>query len=153
MAIVTEEFRKNIEQNIFKVAKVINDYELVINVGSNKGLIEGSRFIVYSLGNEIFDPDTHESLGKLEIIKGTGKVTHVQEKMAIIKTIGTINPKIAKKTIKETPYYNYFNDYCNDALRVFRNNINIAKTITEEPSPSLKPFNNPQVGDFVKYIP
>lgn len=146
MAIVTEEFRKNIEQNIFKVAKVINNYELVINVGCNKGLIKGSRFIVYSLGKEIFDPDTHESLGKLEIIKGTGEVIHVQEKMATIKSIEMQRPT-TKKIIKEAPTFDPFR--VNKFLGISQSE----KIITEEEAPTLKPFIDPKVGDFVKYIP
>lgn len=147
MSLKTEEFKKNIEQNIFKVAKVINDYELVINVGSNKGLIEGSRFIVYSLGKEIFDPDTNESLGKLEIIKGTGKVTHVQEKMATIKSTEMQKPTTRIIT-KETPTYDPFR-----ADRFYWGMARSEKITTEEETPTLKPFNDPQVGDFVKYVP
>jgi hypothetical protein len=35
---------------------------------------------------EIKDPDTGESLGYLEIYKGTGKIIHIQEKMSIIES-------------------------------------------------------------------
>ena len=42
--------------------------------------------LVYGEGGEIFDPDTKKPLGKLEIVKGTGRVVHVQPKMCTIRT-------------------------------------------------------------------
>lgn len=138
--------KNNTEQNIFKVAQVINNYELVINAGSNKGITEGSRFLVYSLGKEVVDPDTNESLGKLEIIKGIGKVIHVQEKMSTIKSTELQKPATRRIT-KETPTFDPM--FANRFWGIPQSE----KIITEEETPTLKPFNDPQVGDFVKYIP
>ena len=71
----------------FKVVKVIDEFTLVINIGSDDEIEKGQRFLVYSISpDDIIDPDTNESLGKLEIVKGTGTVTHVQEKMATIES-------------------------------------------------------------------
>jgi len=67
-----------------KVAHVQNDFQVIINAGSMNGVNEGQRFQVYSIGEEIFDPDSGESLGSLEVIKGTGRVIHVQDKIATL---------------------------------------------------------------------
>jgi len=75
--------------NIFPalVVEVLNEYEVVINRGSSHGIKTGQRFLVFELSEkEIYDPETEKSLGFLEIVKGTGKITHVQDKMATIRS-------------------------------------------------------------------
>lgn len=69
-----------------QVADILNDREVVINLGSQNGIESGHKFVVFSLGDEIPDPNTGESLGRLELIKGRGEVVHVQQKMCTIKT-------------------------------------------------------------------
>jgi hypothetical protein len=72
-----------------QVAKVIDPHTVVINAGANYEIRIGQRFQIYSLGDEVRDPVTGESLGHLEMIKGSGSVAHVQDKMATIKSIMT----------------------------------------------------------------
>lgn len=68
------------------VAMVIDSNRLVINKGAQHGIKFGQRFTVYELSNEdIRDPTTNEPLGRLETIKGTGTVVHIQDKMAILE--------------------------------------------------------------------
>ena len=67
-----------------KVIKILNDYKLVINKGSNDGVVMTHRFLIYHLDEEIIDPDTQESLGRLEIVCGEGKPEHIQERMTTI---------------------------------------------------------------------
>ena len=68
-----------------KVVSVSPDsFSVVINKGDRDGVKKGMRFLIYKLGEELFDPDTCESLGRLEVICGEGRVTHVQEKMSTI---------------------------------------------------------------------
>lgn len=71
---------------VIKVAKVTNAEELVLNAGQADKIQEGDRYLVYGIGEEIFDPDTKKSLGCLEVVRGTGKVVHVQERMCTIRT-------------------------------------------------------------------
>ncbi len=54
----------------------------VINRGSDHGVAVGQEFLIYTVGNEVVDPDTGESLGQIEIVHGRGRVQHVQPKMA-----------------------------------------------------------------------
>lgn len=70
------------------VVKVLaDDKRLVINRGSEHGIRKGQKVLVYSLSNEeIKDPNSGESLGYLEIYKGTGKIIHIQEKMSTIES-------------------------------------------------------------------
>lgn len=69
-----------------KVIKVIDNYRVVINKGESNGVKVGDRYLVFELGEELIDPDTSESLGILEIVKGKGKVIHLQARMATLET-------------------------------------------------------------------
>lgn len=80
-----------------KVLQIIDDCRIVINKGSADGVTMNNRFLVYRLGDELFDPDTNESLGVLEIVCGEGKPIHIQE---YITTLYTAKQKTKKtKTI------------------------------------------------------
>ena len=68
------------------VAKIIDERRVVLNKGSRDRVSNGDRFIVFNLGEEIHDPETDESLGILEEIKGKGEVIHVQDHMCTIQT-------------------------------------------------------------------
>ncbi|GGX95794.1 hypothetical protein GCM10007160_24270 [Litchfieldella qijiaojingensis] len=70
-----------------KVATIIDKYRVVINRGANDGVRVGQRYLILNIGDEIFDPDTGESLGQIEVVKGKGEVTHVQDRLATLQTI------------------------------------------------------------------
>lgn len=119
----------------YKVVSVMDDnYKIVINAGVNKGIKIGQRFLVYALSDhEIIDPDTKASLGFLEIVKGTGKVVHVQEQMATIES-DVYETSQPTKIIRKNPMYGF--------------------GTTEEQTVSREhiAFDNPKIGDFVKQI-
>lgn len=84
------------------VASVMELSRVVINRGAEHGVKYSQRFVVYALSDEdIVDPVTKQSLGRLEIIKGIGQVVHIQDKMSILEAmpvtsnalIFDINPK------------------------------------------------------------
>jgi hypothetical protein len=66
-----------------KVAKIVNETTVVINVGAKDGVKDGMRFVIVAEGEEVKDPDTGESLGKWEVVKGRVVASHVQENMAV----------------------------------------------------------------------
>jgi len=69
-----------------KVVKVLSPERIVINQGFAEGVTPEMKFLVYTPGEEIVDPDTKKSLGVLEHAKGRGRPVHVQEKMSVIET-------------------------------------------------------------------
>ena len=77
-----------------KIAEIISKTKIVINKGCKDGVKEGMEFIIYNEGAPIFDPDTGEQLGKVEIIKGRVVVSHAQEKISIAET-----PKYSVRTL------------------------------------------------------
>ena len=124
------------KNSLFKVVKTFDEWDtVVINGGTEKNIEKGFRFLIFEVGEEIFDPDTNESLGRLEIIKGTGKVTHVQDKIATI-TSDMIEKESKTIIRKQTPFTSFW-----QTEEVVSNGSETAL------------FNEPKVGDFAKYIP
>lgn len=77
-----------------KVAKIIDEYSVVINIGRNSGVVDGMVFAIFVQGDEeIKDPDSGEVLGKLENIKEHVIVSHVQDRFSTCVA-----------GMKETPY-------------------------------------------------
>ena len=65
-----------------KIAKIIDDRTIILNVGARDGTKEGMIFVIYDPGDEVTDPDTGVSLGKWEMVKGRVVVSHVQERIS-----------------------------------------------------------------------
>jgi len=72
-----------------KVARIIDDHRVVINKGESDGIQIGQRFLILEIGEEVFDLDTKESLGTVEVVKGRGEVTHVQKRISTLQTTET----------------------------------------------------------------
>jgi len=75
--------------------------EIVVNLGSLHGVTPRTQFIIYALGDEIRDPETGESLGALEILKGRGRAKHIQEQMT---TVVPITTKKQRRVIRNPLY-------------------------------------------------
>jgi len=122
------------------VAKVVDDFTLVLNRGFSHGVKEGARFLIYGLGDEIRDPETKETLGKLEIVRGIGVALHVQESICTVQSAKSRRPAPTVRTIKKDPR----------GAWAF---LSGEETVEErQGEPSLVPFDNPQVGDIAKPI-
>lgn len=120
-----------------KVVHVLNDdYKVVLNVGRNDGIRNNQRFLVYALSDhEIIDPDTKKSLGFLEIVKGSGKVVHVQDNMCTIES----------DKYKSTP------------VRKKIRNAGVLSSLYEPVEEIVTtnehfPFDDPEIGDLAKPI-
>ena len=72
-----------------KVVKVLSNMEVVVNLGASHGVHEGTRFVIFQLGEDLVDPDTKQSLGRLELVRGRGEARHVQDRMSTIRSIET----------------------------------------------------------------
>ena len=66
--------------------KIVDNQTIVLNIGRENGVFMDDKFVVFDLGEEVLDPETGENLGKLEDIKGKGKVIHVQNHLCTIET-------------------------------------------------------------------
>lgn len=71
-----------------RVAHVISSSQVVLNAGRLDGISMRDEFIIYGLSErEIIDPSTQKSLGYLEIYRGTGAVTYLQDTMCILNAV------------------------------------------------------------------
>ena len=68
------------------VAEILSQYEVVMNRGEQDGVRHDMDFIIYSIGEEIEDPDTGESLGNVEHLKARVKPRHIQTALTILET-------------------------------------------------------------------
>jgi hypothetical protein len=69
-----------------KVAKILGNNEIVINRGSGQGVRQGMLFEVFAPeGEEVWDPDTGETLGTVEDVKAKAEVTEVKERLAVAR--------------------------------------------------------------------
>lgn len=75
-----------------KVAQILDASQLVLNVGAEHGVTPGLRFVVYEEGNEVKDPETGQTLGSLELVKGVVEALHVQDRITLAVTPKTDRP-------------------------------------------------------------
>lgn len=136
------------ERYVGKVINVIDKYTVAINLGTEKGVKLGDKFLIVGLGDIIIDPDTEEELGRLEIVRGKTTVTHVQDKMSTIKSC-EYEKTPDKREIKKTTSPHSTRFY--GGINVFGNQDSVTETIeTVTPSkPYLQTLTNVKVGDYL----
>lgn len=72
------------------VAQILNQQELVINRGTEHGVLVGMRFAVLNpRGQEIRDPDSGQAIGSVDVEKTLVKVVRVQERLCVARTFRT----------------------------------------------------------------
>lgn len=118
-----------------RIASVSEDnFTVALNIGKNAGIQEGDTYLIYSYSDEpIIDPETKEVLGKLEIVKGKGRVVNVQDKLCSVRSI---EKNYVKKPALEN---NMFHP-------LYRQRVLTYDDIEE------MPFEDPKVGDYAKKI-
>lgn len=127
------------------VVSTIDGYTVAINRGARDGVQMGQRFCIYSISDEpISDPNTGESLGQLEIVKGTGIVINVQERMSSVKSdrYGSGETKRVIRHAEKSPWTSWIMVSPSEQLE---------EEIMESPRNRL-PFDNAKVGDRAKRI-
>jgi len=72
-----------------KIVKILDQYKVLVNIGADSGIKRGMDFIIYSEGETVEDPESHEVLGKLENVKARLKVSHIQEEFSILESSET----------------------------------------------------------------
>lgn len=76
-----------------KVAKILNEREVAINLGQSQGVKKGMRFAILApTPEEIRDPETNELLDIVDRAKVFVRATEVREKITICSTYRTIKP-------------------------------------------------------------
>jgi hypothetical protein len=110
-------------------------YEVVINRGSEHSVKPGDTYLIFGYGEEITDPKSQLSLGRLEEVRGRGKVIHVQDKISTIRSINKdSNP--GKRIIRKSSGIHNFG----------------TTEETEIPESVDRPFDGVKVGDIARLI-
>lgn len=69
-----------------KVAKILGNNEIVINRGKDSGVRKGMLFEIFAPGGEeVWDPDTGETLGTVEDIKAKAEVIEVKDRLSVAR--------------------------------------------------------------------
>lgn len=122
-----------------KVVHIQDKFTVVINAGSEKDVKIGKKFLIVGLGEVIIDPDTNEELERLEIVRGNAQVTHVQGKIATLRS-SEYDKTADEREIKKVT--------ARGGLAVF---AGPQDTVTETTKPGeqvIREFRGVQVGDF-----
>lgn len=86
----------------YRVVKIIDDMNVVLNCGKNQCISLNDKFQIYSKKTEnIIDPDTNESLGELRMVKATVQVTSIFEKMCVCQNTKTFSSAFGLATTFE----------------------------------------------------
>ena len=73
-----------------KVASVLNERELAINIGAEHGVTAGMKFkVLADQPTEILDPETGESLGSFDRDKVRVRAIDIQARFSVCKTYKT----------------------------------------------------------------
>src|ERR671921_2728041 len=73
-----------------KFAKILGKGEIVLNRGRLHGVRPGMLFEIFAPdGEEVWDPDTGETLGTVEDVKAKAEVTEVKERLAVARRQST----------------------------------------------------------------
>lgn len=83
-----------------RVVQVLDEYKVVINKGIDDEVEEGDNYLIFSLGDEIVDPETKENLGRLEIVRGKARVIHVQERLSTLKSTDKTDSGGRKRVVR-----------------------------------------------------
>jgi len=71
-----------------KIAKILGNNEVVINRGRAQGVRQGMLFEIFAPeGEEVWDPDTGETLGTVEDVKARAEVTEVKDRLAVARLL------------------------------------------------------------------
>lgn len=70
-------------EKAIKVVKIIDEYRVVINAGSNNLIHDGQNLEIFVPGTPIIDPDTGDNLGTLDYIKAKLRVVNVFPRMSV----------------------------------------------------------------------
>lgn len=120
-----------------RVVEIIDPYRIVINRGALDGVKIGQRLLVYGLSTaDLIDPETGQNLGRLEIVRGVGQVTHVQDRLATVSSARTAPG--SKRVVRRGP------------PGIFGLGATEEETI-QQGSESL-PFDDPNKGDYVRLV-
>ncbi len=121
-----------------KIAQLLSDRELVINIGARDGVAKGMRFSVLAAAQlEIRDPDTNELLGTIDREKTRVEAIDVQDRITVCQTYETTQ-------MSGNPFLEVY------ASRMVQKRLMIAES--QLPGPLPLDDNYVKIGDVVRQV-
>lgn len=69
-----------------KIIRILNKEQVIVDKGSNDGVVIGMKFGIIGISEDIIDPKTGDNLGKFEMYKQKLKVVALSEKISIMQS-------------------------------------------------------------------
>lgn len=69
-----------------KVAAILTEYAVVLNIGSDHKVAEGMKFEIFSGPVSVYDPDSGDEIGEVRVTAGRVKVYEVHPKYSLAST-------------------------------------------------------------------
>lgn len=123
-----------------KVVYKVAEDKVVINLGSDDGIMIGDKFLIYGLGDKIIDDG--EYLETLELTKGVGVAVHVQKKITTLDSDTYIDEGSTTEIITpESPFAK---------LSYLGTGFSQKKII--HPKKKREKFDKVEIGDFARRL-
>ncbi|MDP9485467.1 MAG: hypothetical protein M3Q49_06700 [Actinomycetota bacterium] len=140
-----------------KVAKILGS-EIVINRGRREGVRRGMLFEVFAPeGEEVWDPDTGETLGTVEDVKAQAEVTEVKDRLAVARLLQNTASPFGAVNIGEMQenLQRIFGQMFGDDVRIqgFGTGSGSDPDLESMLGGPLADLSKVQVGDAVREIP
>lgn len=127
-----------------KIVSILDKFTVVIDKGSIDGVKINDKFLIVGLGEIIFDPITKKEIERLELVRGTAIITHVQSKISTMISCSFEKGADVKEITKVTSQ--------GGGLMGTSGLFAPANTITESIKPgeqTRKPLTGVQIGDLL----
>ena len=89
---------KMMNKDIFKIVRILDEYRLIINAGSDANVVRSCRFYVMGEKSDVIDIDTNERLGFIPVIKDIVKPVFIEEKFCICEGCEDVRYKMSDTT-------------------------------------------------------
>ena len=81
-----------------RIVKIFHDSLMLANIGLDHGVRFDDELALFEWGEEIVEPETGESLGRLEVVKARLRAAHVQPTMTLLVPQATEGSGYASST-------------------------------------------------------
>lgn len=131
-----------------KIIRFLDLERFVINLGTDLGVYESMEIEVFLEGSELIDPDTNESLGTLDYIKGKYEVEYSAKLYSICS-----KPVEEEKTIETNPFLRNLTSFSSNPKTIvhsYLEKLNIDESDIE--GYGFDTTNKLKIGDLIRIV-
>lgn len=129
-----------------KVVKIVDEYSVVVDIGSKHGVGEDMEFVIFEEGETVTDPDTGEELGRMEHPKAKVKPHHIMEELTVMESAET-----EIRTFDPPPTIPTFSNIFSDIGKREKREVRVRKELPLDELPDKQEMDKTiKVGDLVR---